>query len=153
MVMITRKISEMADSLAAGFGIQIFDVKLVGSPRKQILRIFIDKEDGVTLEDCAKFSRAFSAVLEVEDIIQTAYVIEVSSPGLDRPLKEINDFIRSKGKLVKITTIEKIGDQNVFTGRVQEVENDNIRLSIDNKTEIYVPFAQISKARLEIEIK
>jgi len=153
MVMILKKISEMADSLAAGFGIQIFDVKLVGSPRKQILRIFIDKEDGVTLEDCAKFSRAFSAVLEVEDIIQTAYVIEVSSPGLDRPLKEINDFIRSKGKLVKITTIEKIGDQNVFTGRVQEVENDNIRLSIDNKTEIYVPFAQISKARLEIEIK
>lgn len=153
MVMILKKISEMADSLAAGFGVQIFDIKLVGSPRRQILKVFIDKENGVTLEDCAKFSRAFSAVLEVEDIIQTAYVIEVSSPGLDRPLKDINDFIRSKGKVVKITTKEKISDQNVFTGRVQEVENDNIRLFIDNKTEIYVPFAQIAKARLEIEIK
>ena len=153
MEMITKKISEMAGSLASGFGVEIVDVKLVGSPRKQILRIFIDKENGVTLEDCAKFSRAFSAVMEVEDMIQSAYVIEVSSPGLDRPLKDINDFIRSKGKLVKITTREKIEDQNFIIGRVLEVENDNIRLSIDNKTEIYVPFAQISKARLEIEIK
>jgi len=153
MERITKKISEMADSLAAGFGIQIVEVKLVGSPRRQILRIFIDKENGVTLEDCSKFSRAFSAVLDVEDIIQSAYVLEVSSPGLDRPLKDINDFIRSKGKLVKITTKEIIDNQNVLTGRVLEVENDNIRLSIDNKTEIYVPFAQISRATLEIEIK
>jgi ribosome maturation factor RimP len=153
MEMILKKISEMADSIAAGFGVQIVDLKLVGSPRRQILRVFIDKENGVTLDDCEKFSRAFSALLDVEDIIQTTYVLEVSSPGLDRPLKDINDFVRSKGKLVKITTSEKIGNQNLFTGRVLEVEDDNIRLSIDKHTEIYVPLARILKARLEIEIK
>jgi ribosome maturation factor RimP len=119
----------------------------IWQPRKQILRIFIDKENGVTLEDCARFSRAFSAVMEVEDIIQSAYVIEVSSPGLDRPLKDINDFIRSKGKLVKITTIDKIENQNFIIGRVLEVENE-ISGSIDNTIRNICPSVQISKARL-----
>ena len=153
MGMINEKISDMAGSVAAGLGVQVVELKLAGSPRRQILRIFIDKENGVTLGDCEKFSRSLSALLDVENTIQSAYVLEVSSPGLDRPLKEIDDFRNNTGKLVKITTREKIGDQNVVVGRILDVDNENIRIYIDNKTEIRVPFEQVSKARLEIEIK
>jgi ribosome maturation factor RimP len=132
--------------------VDIVDVELAGSSRKPLIRIFIDKENGVTLDDCGKFSRALSALLDVEDPIPTSYILEVSSPGLDRPLKGMRDFERSIGKLVRIVTRTKIDEQYVFTGRIARVEGENIILSFDDK-EMEIPFDQISRARLEIELK
>ena len=149
---IKKKIKELADSIAKQYAVELVDIDLVGSSRKPIIRIFIDKENGVTLEDCGGFSRALSALFDVEDPIPTAYVLEVSSPGLDRPLKELKDFQRSIGKLAKIVTRTKIEQQNVFIGRIIGVAGGNITLSFDDK-EIGIPFDQISKARLEIELK
>jgi len=147
-----KKIQELADSIAGQFAVDIVDVELSGSSRKPLIRIFIDKENGVTLDDCGKFSRALSALLDVEDPIPTAYVLEVSSPGLDRPLKVMRDFERSIGKLVRIVTRTKIDEQYVFTGRLARVEGEHIILSFDDK-EMEIPFDQISRARLEIELK
>jgi len=147
-----KKIQELADSIAGQFAVDIVDVELSGSSRKPLIRIFIDKENGVTLDDCGKFSRALSALLDVEDPIPTAYVLEVSSPGLDRPLKVMRDFERSIGKLVRIVTRTKIDEQYVFTGRLTRVEGEHIILSFDDK-EMEIPFDQISRARLEIELK
>ena len=147
-----KKIQELADSIAGQFAVDIVDVELSGSSRKPLIRIFIDKENGVTLDDCGKFSRALSALLDVEDPIPTAYVLEVSSPGLDRPLKVMRDFERSIGKLVRIVTRTKIDEQYVFTGRLTRVEGEHIILSFNDK-EMEIPFDQISRARLEIELK
>ena len=149
---IKRKITELAVSVATQYAFEIVDVEFGGSSRKLLIRIFIDKENGVTLDDCGRFSRAVSALLDVEDPVPMAYVLEVSSPGLDRPLKSLKDFQRSIGKLVRIITKTRIDEQNVFTGRLTRVEGENIILSFDDK-EIDVPFDQISKARLEIELK
>ena len=147
-----KKIQELTDSIAGQFAVDIVDVELSGSSRKPLIRIFIDKENGVTLDDCGKFSRALSALLDVEDPIPTAYVLEVSSPGLDRPLKVMRDFERSIGKLVRIVARTKIDEQYVFTGRLTRVEGEHIILSFDDK-EMEIPFDQISRARLEIELK
>jgi len=147
-----KKITELADSVAGQYGVDIVDVELAGSSGKPLIRIFIDKENGVTLDDCGKFSRALSALFDVEDPIPTSYILEVSSPGLDRPLKVIRDFERSIGKLVRIVTRTKIDEQYVFTGRLTRVEGENIILSFDDK-EMEIPFDQISRARLEIELK
>ena len=149
---IKRKITELAVSAATQYAFEIVDVELAGSSRKLLIRIFIDKENGVTLDDCGRFSRAVSALLDVEDPVPMAYVLEVSSPGLDRPLKALKDFERSIGKLVRIITKTRIEEQNVFAGRLTRVEGENITLSFDDK-EIDIPFDQISKARLEIELK
>jgi ribosome maturation factor RimP len=149
---IKKKITELADSVAAQYAFEIVGVELAGSSRKLLIRIFVDKENGVTLDDCGKFSRALSALLDVEDPVPMAYVLEVSSPGLDRPLKELKDFQRSTGKLVRIITRAMIQEQNIFKGRITGVAGGNITLSFDDK-EIEIPFDQISKARLEIELK
>ena len=147
-----KKISELAGSVAEQQAVEVVDVELSGSSRKLLIRIFLDKEKGVTLDDCSHFSRALSALLDVEDPVPAAYILEVSSPGLDRPLKALKDFQRSIGKLVRIITKSRIEEQNVFTGRLTGVEGENITLSFNDK-EIEIPFDQISKARLEIELK
>jgi ribosome maturation factor RimP len=147
-----KKITELAGSVALQHTVEIVDIELGGSSRKPLIRIFIDKENGVSLDDCGKFSRALSALFDVEDPIPTAYILEVSSPGLDRPLKRVRDFERSVGKLVKIITREKIEGQNIFTGRISGVEGGTITLSSEGR-ELEIPFDQISKARLEMELK
>lgn len=153
MDMIKDKIIELADSTAGEYGLQIVDVELAGSLKRTTVRVFIDKENGATLDDCEKFSRALSAVLDVEDPIQTSYMLEVSSPGLDRPLKKLRDFERNIGKLIKIITRESINGQNVFIGRIMEIMNENIKLSIDIGNELYIPVEKIVKAKLEIAFK
>jgi ribosome maturation factor RimP len=147
------KISDMAGSIAPDFGMHVVDVELAGSVRRPTVRIFVDKQGGVTLDDCAEFSRAMSALLDVEDPIRTRYVLEVSSPGLDRPLRRLEDFEQSVGKLARVITRESVADQNFFVGRIAAVEEGIVRLTVEKKGEIDIPFDNISKARLEIELK
>ncbi len=141
----------MAGSVAEEYGVRVVDIELAGSVRRPTVKIFIDKEGGVTLDDCERVSRAMSAVLDVEDPIRTPYVLEVSSPGLDRPLKGLRDFASNVGKLARVITKEAIGGQTFFIGRIVEVKGDMIRLLIENREEIEVPYEKVSKARLEIE--
>jgi len=150
---IKGKIAGLSGSVASEHGVEVVDIEFVGSMRRPTVRIFIDKTGGVTLEDCERFSRAVSAVLDVEDPIRSAYVLEVSSPGLDRPLKRARDFEMSVGKLARIITKESIGRQNFFVGRITEVRDNNIKLVMKDDQVIEIPFAQVSKARLEIELK
>ena len=146
-------ISGLAGSVATQYGVDIVDIEFVGSMRRPTVRIFIDKTGGVSLEDCERFSRAVSAVLDVEDPIRSPYVLEVSSPGLDRPLKRLRDFQGSIGKLARIITKESIDRQNFFVGRITEVRGDVIVLMTKEDSLKEIPFVQVSKARLEIELK
>jgi len=148
---VTERIVKLAGPVADGQGIWIVDVEMAGSARKPTVRVFIDKEGGVTLDDCERFSRAMSALLDVEDVIPFSYVLEVSSPGLDRPLKDIRDFERSVGKLARVVTRESIANQTFFVGRIMAVKENTVMLMVNNKEEVDIPFDRISKARLEIE--
>jgi ribosome maturation factor RimP len=146
-----RNILRLAEQVAGEEGVELVDIELLGRG-KLLLRAVIDKENGINLDDCEKFSRSFGAVLDVEDPFSGPYTLEVSSPGLDRPLKDVRDFVKNKGKLVRIVTSEKIFNQNFFIGRIEDIGNDNVKILM-NENEFNIPFDKISKARLEIELR
>ncbi len=150
---IREKLTDLASSIAVQYGVEVVQLEMAGSPRRPIVRVFIDREGGVTLEDCEKFSRALSALCDVEDPIPGAYTLEVSSPGLDRPLKNRNDYLRSIGKLAKIVTREKVDGNNVFVGRISGLEGEVVSLALEKAQVVKIPLGIISKARLEVELK
>ncbi len=148
-----KKIYEIASDIAADEGVELCDIQ-IQSGRKTLLRVFIDKNGGVTIDDCERMSKSLSAILDVEDPIKTPYILEVSSPGLDRPLVKQRDFHRNIGKLVRIITLEKIENQTFFIGRITDVGDNWIRISYDKKgksEDLFIPLEKISKAKLEIE--
>jgi ribosome maturation factor RimP len=148
---VKKKVLKLASEVADELGIEVVDVEVFGKG-KLLLRVVIDKEGGITLGDCESFSRSFEAILDVEDPVPGSYTLEVSSPGLDRPLKEIRDFEKSTGKLARLVTTEKIENQNFFIGRIIEVSKGLIRILVHER-EITIPFEKIAKARLEVELK
>jgi len=115
-----------------------------------VLRLIIDRENGVTLDDCTAVSREVSQLLDIEDIIEQVYNLEVSSPGLDRPLKSIGDFQRFTGRKAKVTTMEPIQGNQVFIGRINKVEDELIILEVGQQ-ELSIPFSEVARARLEVE--
>ena len=137
--------------------LELVDLEFKREGRDWFLRIFIDKPGGVTLDDCAEVSRGIGAVLEVENVIETAYRLEVSSPGLDRPLKKLPDFERFQGELVKVKTFEKMDpdgrghERKTFVGELLGVEEGLVRIrQTDKKGGVVVfPPEAIAKANLE----
>jgi ribosome maturation factor RimP len=150
MEIIKSKVSRLAKQVAEELEVELFDIELSGRD-KLLLRITIDKEGGVTLNDCERFSKSLEAILDVEDPIPVSYTLEVSSPGLDRPLRELKDFEKNMGKLARIITVEKIEDQNLFIGRISRTNNKSLRLLVNDR-EIDIPFEKILRARLEVEL-
>lgn len=151
---VEQVLADLATQVADECGYELVEVNLLGRGKKAIIRVFIDKEGGITLHDCEVFSRSFETLLDVEDPLAGSYTLEVSSPGLDRPLKNLHDFRRSVGKLVRIVTKEDISNRGFFVGRLTAVNGDILRLFIaDSEEEIALPLASITKARLEIELK
>jgi ribosome maturation factor RimP len=150
MEIIKSKVSRLAKQVAEELEVELFDIELSGRD-KLLLRITIDKEGGVTLNDCERFSRSLEAILDVEDPIPVSYTLEVSSPGLDRPLRELKDFEKNVGKLARIITVDKIEDQNLFIGRISRTNNKSLRLLVNDR-EIDIPFEKILRARLEVEL-
>ncbi len=144
-----QKIVGLAEQIASDQGVELFDVELLGKG-KVLLRVFIDKEGGVTLDECERFSKAFGLLLDVENPIPGPYTLEVSSPGLDRPLRNLKDFEKNVGKSARIVTREKIDNRNFFVGTITAVHGETIALRV-GETTVAIPFASIARARLEIE--
>ncbi len=132
-------------------GMELVDIEFKKEGKTWYLRIFIDKPGGVTLLDCEKVSREVGVLLDIEDIIDRSYTLEVSSPGLDRPLKTKEDYLRFQGKLVKIKTFSSINGQKVFSGYLQGMRDDKVRIRTKSNQEIEIPYENISKSRLEVE--
>jgi len=148
---ILNKVREIAAPLAAQEGLELIDVELGGPGGRQILRIFIDKSGGVSLDDCSSISRAVSAALDVEDPIQGAYDLEVSSPGLDRPLRTPEHFQKFAGKRVRVRTfgpLPECENRKTFVGILQGYDNETIVLDVDGRI-FRVPHAQVSKANVD----
>ena len=140
-------------------GYELVDLQLQQDGKQLALRIFVDKPAGITLDDCVEVSREVSAILEVEDPIRSAYRLEVSSPGLDRPLKKAADFERFVGKKARLKSKNLIDpDQRgttrkTFVGTLLGFEDENVRLELTDKQGgvIAIPLADLDKANLEEE--
>jgi len=149
---IIAKIKELVRPLADEMGLELVDVEFkVGG---DFLRVFIDRPgQGVAMEDCSGLSRRISAELDVNDPITHPYRLEVSSPGLDRPLKRAEDFIRYAGKPAKVVISQPLNGQSTFIGRIGEIQNGMVKISLQDQEAVWLPLAQIKKARLEVELK
>ena len=139
---IVKRVEEMLLPIADGENIEIVDIEYVKENGQKVLRIYIDKEPAVNLDDCTKMSNLFGEKLDKEDIIKEEYVLEVSSPGLDRILKKEKDFNRFKGYKIKVTTAVAINNQKHFNGQlvttadnkivVNDLTNDIVEIEIQN---------------------
>lgn len=152
-------IQALLEPILADFGLECVDLEYKREGQGNVLRIFIDKPGGVSLDDCISVSREFGAVLEVEDLIKSSYRLEVSSPGLDRPLKKAEDFERFSGQMVKIKTAimldpdQRGHTRKTFKGTLLGCSDGGVRILQSDKPggEIVLPLAEISKAHLEPE--
>jgi ribosome maturation factor RimP len=149
---IQQKVTELIGPVITDMGIDLIDIELKRMGGKALLRVYIDREEGVTIDDCEQVSREISSVLDVEDPIPYSYVLEVSSPGLDRPLKKPEDFIRFKGNTVRVITREPIGKQTFFIGSLAKATDSDIVLLLPRDREVTITYDNISGARLEVEV-
>ena len=147
-----ENIRGLLDPILASLGLSLWELEFKKEGPRWLLRIYIDREaGGVTLSDCEAVSRDLGMALDVEDIIPHEYNLEVSSPGLDRALTRPEHFRRFIGSLVKVKTYQQINGQKVFRGKLQEFQNDMVRLEIDGGAVLDVPMEDIAKASLEVE--
>jgi len=148
---ILEKVRQLAAPLAAQEGMELVDVEFGGGGGRQILRIYIDRQGGVSLEDCTSISRALSAALDVEDPLQGSYDLEVSSPGLDRPLRTPEHFQKYAGEKVRVKTfgpLPECENRKTFVGILKGYENGRVVVDVDGKV-FNVPHGQVSKANVE----
>lgn len=112
---------------------ELYDVEYVKEGGEYYLRVYIDKEGGITVEDCQLVSRAFNEILDREDYISDQYIFEVSSPGLLRPLKKEKDYVRSVGKLIDIKLYKAVEGQKEYTGILKEYDSETVTLTINDE--------------------
>ena len=149
----TQKLTELAEPIVRGLGYELVDLEWKREGQGWVLRLFIDRLDGanVSLDDCADVSHQLSTTLDVADVISQAYHLEVSSPGLDRPLKKEADFRRFVGKKAKIRTRHPIGEnRRNFSGEILSVEAGRVRIDVGDQV-CDVPVDEVEKAHLIYE--
>src|SRR5215468_5192283 len=150
----------IAERVASSSGLEVLETELRGGGKSRMLRIVIDKPEGVTHEDCSNFSREFGTILDVEDAVPGgSYVLEVSSPGLDRRLTKAADFERFRGHRVKLMTREPVANNRHFEGKLESFENGKLVLDLSaarrkmrpkdgEAPKVEIEFANVEKANL-----
>lgn len=147
---IISNIKELLEPILLEKNLELFDIEFKGTGHKGVLRVFIDKEEGVTINDCAQISRELGTLLDVHEVIPGSYNLEISSPGLTRPLRNPSDFTRYKGKNVKIKTFEDIDDRKVFKGKLLDFIDEIVSIETDGVNHM-IPYNKIEKANLELD--
>jgi len=150
---IGERVEQIAASLAGVAGIEFVHCQLAGTKRNPTVRLIIDKPGGVTLEDCAQMSRQVEEILDREDFIPTSYVLEVSSPGIERELYKLADFERFVGNDARIKTNQPFGGQKNFAGRIVAVDGDEIEFEDRTSGRSRIPFDSVAKANLMVDVK
>jgi len=158
-----ERVRGLAERAAQTHGLEIFDVIYRREAVGWVLRVMIDRRgaadtearpgqpvDAVSVDDCRQVSQDLSALLDVEDASDRAYTLEVSSPGLDRPLRGVEDYQRFRGRLAQVVTTEAVEGQKHFRGRLEGMDGDRLLL-LEGRREHRVPVSLISRARLEVE--
>src|SRR4029077_9874568 len=147
---VVERVRAIAERVASGYGLEVFDVQYRREAPGMVLRVQIDRpgpaskeDDSVSVADCAKVSRDLSAVFDVEDVIPTAYTLEVSSPGLDRPLRQADDYRRFVGRRAKIVMKEAVDGQGYFKGRLAGVDGHTVLIDSEDGRQHRVPLGLI----------
>ncbi|HVP55249.1 MAG TPA: ribosome maturation factor RimP [Candidatus Eisenbacteria bacterium] len=147
------KIHEIVERVAKSSGLEVVEVDLRGGGKARMLRIFIDKPGGVTHDDCSDFSREVGTIFDVEDAVPGgSYMLEVSSPGLDRKLSKAADFARFTGSLVKLMTRDPVNGNRYFEGRLEAFHDGVLSLELAGRKKSKKHEAQEAGARVEIEL-
>ncbi len=144
---VVSTIEEYASSVLASMGLELVEVQFRREGHGWVLRLYIDREGGLGLDDCAAVSREISTWLDVEELIEHAFHLEVSSPGLERPLKKLKEFERFIGRKARIKLREPLNEQRVFIGTIDQVDEEKVVLVVDEKP-VSLLFDNIAKARL-----
>jgi len=150
---VEERVREIAGRAAAEYGVELVHAEVAGTGRNTIVRVFIDKPDGVTHENCSLISQHVGTVLDVEDLIDSAYTLEVSSPGLERGLYKRADYERFAGYLAKLKVREPVGGQRNFRGRIRGVESDDVLFDDKTSGQVRIPLSSVAKANLEIDVE
>src|SRR6476659_10243177 len=145
------RVRAIADRVAIDHGLELVHAEVAGPDNKPIVRIFIDKPQGVTHEDCSEVSLHVGTVLDVEDFIHSSYTLEVSSPGLERGLYKKADYERFSGNLAKVKTQTPLSGQRNFRGRLLGVVDDEVLFDDRTSGKIKIPIQAIAKANLELD--
>lgn len=142
-------LQERLENLIVSMGYELFGCEMLPQGRHRVFRIYLDSAKGVTIDDCSKVSRQVSAMLDVEDAIQDRYLLEVSSPGIDRPLFTIEHYRKMSGKTVKLRLHLPIDQRRQFTGVLQRIEGEDIFLLVEGmEGEVKFPFSAIEKGNV-----
>ena len=147
---VIERVREFSESLLPAMGLELFDVQFRREGHGWVLRLVVDKEEGVTLDDCSQVSRETSDFLDVEDIIDHPYHLEVSSPGLERPLRTMAECQRHLGKKVRIKLKEEIDSQRVIIGELKQAEKDELTVLSEQGTTNNIEWENVQKARLTL---
>ncbi|MEQ1573363.1 MAG: ribosome maturation factor RimP [Vicinamibacterales bacterium] len=158
-----EQVRAIAERVAASRGLEVWDVQSRREGVGHVVRVFIDRpgpagtpEESVSIEDCEQVNRELSTILDVEDPLPFAYTLEVSSPGLDRPLRRFDDYGRFSGRLAKVVVSEPVNNQKAFEGRLRGVDHDTalgdiVLLEAPNGRLHRLPLRLITRGRLEVE--
>lgn len=147
---ILERVRLLTDPILSSIGMELVDVQYRREARGWVLRLIIDKEGGVTLDDCTLVSREMGRALDVEDLISTPYALEVSSPGLDRPLKTERDYLKYRDHLIRVKTFSPVENRREFKGKLLGIANNLIEIQI-NEGVYQIPLANVAKANLEMD--
>jgi ribosome maturation factor RimP len=150
--LITERIRQIAERVAADRGVELVHVNVSGTKRESVVRVFIDKDGGVTLDDCSNFSRDVETVMDDEDPIPSRYVLEVSSPGIERELYSIKDFERFLGRLARVKLKTELDGQKIFVGRIAGVDDGKVTLDDRTRGALTFDHSDVAKANLKIDL-
>ena len=152
------QIRAVAERVAASRGLDVWDIQSRREAIGHVVRVYIDRpgpaatpEESVSIEDCAQVNREMSTILDVEDPLPFAYTLEVSSPGLDRPLRDAGDYSRFAGRLAKVVVKEAVDNQKAFEGRLRGVDTGDVLLEASSGRVHRLPLRLIARGHLEVE--
>lgn len=144
------RLQELIEPVLRAQDVELVEAELVQAGKRSTLRLFLDKPGGVTLDDCCSWSSLLGEIIDVHNLIDHAYTLEVSSPGLTRPLKKPEDYQRFTGRLARIVVRAGAGQRSLFRGTLLGLENDQVALQEGSQT-YHIPLADIVRARLDLD--
>ena len=147
---ITRGVSELVDPILEGMGFELVDIEYVSQQGRWVLRLFIDKKGGVTIDDCAYVSRELGDLIDVRNFIDHPYVLEVSSPGLDRPIRKEKDILMSMDKKIQVKMATPVKGRRHYTGFLRDFREGVLYMDVDGEL-VALDWHQVHKANLVYE--
>ncbi len=147
---VINQVADLVEPILGEMGFELVDVEYLSKHGRWVLRLYVDKEGGLTIDDCARLSGEIGDLIDVKDVIKHEYVLEISSPGLNRPLKKERDFIWATGKRVKVRMVEPVNGRRNFTGYLENFEDGTLYVETEGSL-VALPWIRVDKANLVYE--